>query len=409
MPFEQVSRLTKQGVMPHLKEIIDGGTFGRMYSSLPDNSAVSWSSMITGANPGQHGIYGFTELLPGTYNLSYPNFNKLKVQPFWLKHPHKRYVILNVPFTYPVKPLNGVHVSGFISLDMARAVYPSEFNQVVTSLDYQIDVDTTVYHRSKELFMKQIKQVLRKRMELVIKTWKTRWDVFMAVFTGTDRINHMMWDVYENKTNGCHQDFLDYYTQLDTILGWMYQNKKPEDQMILLSDHGMEQIDLNVHVNRILESYGFLKADGRRGRYTDIEKGTKAFCLEPSRIYVNRDKQYPNGSVDLRDVNKVTNDLFDMFSQLTYKDRPVIKQIFRRDDVFHGPCVNSAPDLVLIPHKGFNLRGGMMPSSSFSTVDWVQGHHTWDNAFLITRDMDYPLMNHPSIDQVLELFHGRLT
>ena len=83
MPFHLIRDLAQSGVMPNTKEIIQDGTFTQMESSIPEISSVAWSSVITGTNPGCHGIFGFTDVSDGTYRLSFPNFSSLKMSPFW--------------------------------------------------------------------------------------------------------------------------------------------------------------------------------------------------------------------------------------------------------------------------------------------------------------------------------------
>ena len=124
VPYELIDDLSKQGIMPNFNVLKKQSVFSKLKSSIPHISSVSWSSIITGSNPGEHGIFGFTDLIPNTYTLSFPDFNTLKTKPFWHQNPDKKYVIINVPSTYPVKPLNGVHISGFISLDLENADYP---------------------------------------------------------------------------------------------------------------------------------------------------------------------------------------------------------------------------------------------------------------------------------------------
>ena len=371
VPYELIREYTKNGVMPNLKSIIKQGRFTKMKSSLPDNSAVSWSSMITGSNPGMHGIYGFTEMIPGSTSLCFPNYNKLQVKPFWQQYPDKRYVILNVPFTYPVKPMNGIHISGFISLDMKKAIYPSDLYMVAESLGYHIDVDTRVYEKSKQFFLNQLHMVTDRRMQLMKQIWHTRWDVFMVVFTGTDRLNHMMYHCRDEER------FRDYYHHIDQYIGWIQSYMESDEQLILLSDHGMEETQSNVYLNSVLSQYGY---------------NGKAVCLDPSRVYL-RDK-------------KQMNDVFDMFKGLTYKGRKVVKQVYYKEDIYHGPQTRYAPDMVLIPHHGFSLRGNH-EKNMFTPPDKVTGHHTYDNAFLITSDLKDGL-DDMCIENVLGLFEKEL-
>lgn len=53
--------------MSNVDMFIAEGVFRQRGSSIPEVSSVAWSSIITGVNPGEHGIFGFTDLAPETY------------------------------------------------------------------------------------------------------------------------------------------------------------------------------------------------------------------------------------------------------------------------------------------------------------------------------------------------------
>ncbi|GAJ07785.1 unnamed protein product, partial [marine sediment metagenome] len=69
VPFGMIKDFAETGVMPNTAELISQGIFKKMNSSIPEVSSVAWSSIITGQNPGQHGIFGFTDLAPDSYQL----------------------------------------------------------------------------------------------------------------------------------------------------------------------------------------------------------------------------------------------------------------------------------------------------------------------------------------------------
>jgi len=112
VPVKLLQTLADNDTMPHMKQLIQEGTLTAMRSSLPPNSAASWNSMITGTNPGTHGVYGFTDFIPGTYTQSFHNSHKLKTQPFWRKTTAKT-LIINLPAAYPAQPMNGAMITGF--------------------------------------------------------------------------------------------------------------------------------------------------------------------------------------------------------------------------------------------------------------------------------------------------------
>ena len=83
-PYSMITRFMDSGVMPRLKDIVSRGRAEPMTVTLPEISSVSWSSFMTGKNPGEHGIYGFTDLEDGTYKQCFPSFRDLKTDTIWL-------------------------------------------------------------------------------------------------------------------------------------------------------------------------------------------------------------------------------------------------------------------------------------------------------------------------------------
>src|SRR3990170_3239984 len=122
VPYSLLKRFTRDGTMPGLAEIINRGNLSKMNVTLPEISSVSWSSFMTGVSPGTHGIFGFVDLKENSYKMTFPSFKDLRVPTFWerLGEKGKRCIVINQPSTYPAKKINGVLVSGFVAIDMAK-------------------------------------------------------------------------------------------------------------------------------------------------------------------------------------------------------------------------------------------------------------------------------------------------
>ena len=200
-PYRLMKDLSDSGVMPNFKKLREKGVMKKMRSTIPEISSISWSSVITGKNAGEHGVYGFVDMIPNTYALSFPNFRNLRVDPFW-KKDDKRYIILNVPQTYPAQELKGVLISGFVALDLENAVYPKAFLNKIEQMNYLVDVDSNKAHKSMDLFIKELFEVLDARIKAANFFWnEAEWDTFMLVFTGSDRLFHFLWEAYEDKNH----------------------------------------------------------------------------------------------------------------------------------------------------------------------------------------------------------------
>jgi len=402
VPFSLLRDLAARDIMPNVRELLDDGVFTRMRPTIPDVSSVSWSSIITGRNPGEHGVFGFTDLIKGTYTLAFHSFTKLKAPAFWQEDRSKRYVIINVPSTYPAGELNGFLVSGFVSPDLKKAVYPPSYIRYLEDVNYRIDIDVERCRRSPMLLFRELSDVLNARLALCKRIWrKVKWDVMMFVITGTDRLEHFLWSAYEEQGHEWHDAFLNFFKQVDDVIGELTSRLKDNDILIMLSDHGMERLEVEVNINAYLSEGGYLKLDRSRRGYSGIQAGTKAFALEPSRIYLNLEGRYPRGSVRAGEVEELLEELTDFFYQLRWDGRKVIKRVWRKDEIYHGPFLADAPDLVLIPSKGFALNARPSKQEVFEKSDLTGKHN--DEAFLYVRGKEnaFAIPADPSVEDVV--------
>jgi len=384
VPYTMMSDLAENGVMPNMASIIQNGVFRQMDSSIPEISSVAWSSIITGANPGEHGIYGFSDVAPDSYRVCFPNFNALKVPPFWMDGSNGRSVIINVPFTYPAGELDGVLIAGFVALDMEKAVYPGSLVEHLEEIDYQIDVDSRKAHQSMELFLRDLNKTLECRISAYRYLWDTiDWNTFMLVFTGTDRLSHFLWSAYEDESHKFHADFLNHFRRIDEVVGEINDRLNDDDLLVILSDHGFERLDESVNVNVHLKNSGFLKLKKQPAKsLNDITEGTVAFALEPGRIYINTAGKYPRGSVAENDREKVADDLVQGFASLEVNGRKVINHIYRKEELYQGELADRAPDLVLMASAGFDLKA-RITSDELIEEDIFTGKHNHHDAFLL--------------------------
>lgn len=385
VPFGMVEDFVSTGVMPNMGRIISEGVFRRMTSSIPEVSSVAWSTMITGTNPGEHGIYGFMDLKKDSYRMCFSNYNDLKVRPFWEDWPG-RSVIINVPSTYPVREMNGAHISGFVSIDFARSIHPASLVGTLKEMDYRLDVDATKAQESMDAFLADVDATLDARIKAWRYLWEDQdWQTFMLVFTGTDRLLHFLWDAYEDAGHKYHDAFLDHFRRIDKEIGEIASRLTENDQLVIHSDHGFERLDYEVFLNCLLMEKGFLEfKPGSEPDWANICHGTKAFVMDPGRIYLNRKGKYPCGTVEDNDADGVLDELEELFGGLEMDGRKVIRDVYRKGDLYSGACIDDAPDMILVGAEGFNLKAGLRGQKVFDKGIFT-GKHTQDTAFLVTK------------------------
>lgn len=107
--------LMNQGYLPNLRQVLASSLTADLESVVPPVTAPAWTSFMTGKNPSKHGIFDFTRFDGQDYQWKLNNSQHIRSKTVWqiLSEKGKRVVVLNLPYTYPTYPVNGVMVSGW--------------------------------------------------------------------------------------------------------------------------------------------------------------------------------------------------------------------------------------------------------------------------------------------------------
>jgi predicted AlkP superfamily phosphohydrolase/phosphomutase len=394
VPYSLLTRLMEDGVMPATREVFAAGNLRPMTVTLPEISAVSWPGFMTGQNPGVHGIFGFTDLAPGTYRLRFPAFGDLQAPTIWdrLARTGKRSVVINQPATYPAREMAGVLISGFVAVDLSRAVWPLALAGRLREQGYEVDIDMGRAREDPAFLFGELHRFLAMRERVVEDLWQSEpWDYFEVVITGTDRLHHVLWSAGQDPAHPCHGAFLEYYRRLDEFVARMYERFRaitrqgdPAEGFVVLSDHGFTGIRQEVFLNAWLRGEGYLRFEADEPQSLEqIGSGTRAFALDPSRIYINRKGRFPKGEVAESDVPTLKAEIAERLSALRYEGEPVIERVFDAAELYSGPLAERGPDLVALSRRGFDLKGLPGAKEVFG-LRGLQGMHTCDDAFLFT-------------------------
>lgn len=379
VPHSLLVSYMERGVMPNLSRLCsEGGRINSMRSTLPEISSVAWSSFITGRNPGEHGIFGFMEIDRQSYEYTFPNFTSLKEMPFWERIDVKT-VALNIPQTYPARPFNGVIVSGFVALDLKKATYPERVFNYLNETGYKIDVNAKLAAENPQMFFDDLLDTFERRIKAIKHLYENEdWQLFIGTITETDRLHHFFFD---SALEGRHYDIFErFYRELDSFFGCMADKaQKDGASLFACSDHGFTSIKTEVYLNRWLMENGYLYLNGPQG-LKGMTSDTKAFCLDPSRIYIHREGRYGKGRINNTEYIPLMNELKDRLLKLEFNGNKVIKDIFVKEDIFHGNYLENGPDLYLLPNYGFDLKGAVNRENVFG-VTHFRGMHTYDDAF----------------------------
>ena len=77
-------------------------------------------------------------------------------QTLWeaLGQQGKRVLVINVPLTYPPRPVNGILIGCFLCMNIDKVAYPKEVSQTLKAMGYRIDADARQARRTKPSFWK---------------------------------------------------------------------------------------------------------------------------------------------------------------------------------------------------------------------------------------------------------------
>ena len=326
------------------------------------------------------------ERKPDSYDIYFPNSNHIKSPTLWdiLTKKNKRTIAINIPQTYPARTLNGVLISGFVSIDLEKGVYPSTAYSKLKEMDYRIDVNYREAAEKKDEFFKDLFYTLDKRKEAILHFLKREdWDLFIGTFTGTDRLHHYFWNELMDTGSRYHLKFLEYYQEIDKTIKKIVSSVGKEVNLIILADHGFTMLEKEIYPNTWLKEKGYLKLKREPPEsLADIDPTSKTFILDPGRVFINQKGKMPQGCVEEGSEHEaLLKELIKGFIKLEGIDK-----VFKKEDLYMGSYLKHAPDLVLLSESRYDIKGSLSKEQLFGK-DKFTGMHTHHDAFLYIRGL----------------------
>lgn len=374
------------GRFAHLGRV---GEMVEIKSVFPPVSSVAWATFTTGVNPANHGIFGFVDREPTTMTERLPTSQDLSSPTIWemLNEVGRRTIAMNVPLTYPPKEVNGIMISGFLCTDLAQGVKPEFLLPRLQRLDYRIDPDPCLAGQDRARYLKEIVATLRARRRALFALLKEPWDLFMAHVMMTDRINHFFWADGEDGKSTFHEAFWQFYDEVDALVGEVGTSLPSDTDFLLLSDHGFCRLHHEVDLNAALAEAGFLRFKEDGEGLARLDPSSQAYSLLPGRIYLNLQGREKAGTVTAAGYDRLREGLATFLGSLKGpQGEPVVARTIYREEIYAGRYMNRAPDLLVLPQNGYDLKARFSPGSLLVPAGHRSGMHTFDDAFVTLRD-----------------------
>ncbi len=392
MPYTFMQRLIAEGRAPNAERLARQGSLLRMDSTWPWVSSVAWSSMMTGVNPAKHNIFGFIDRDPATYKQFIPTSQNMRARTLWevLSDAGKRVIVVNVPVTYPPRPVNGILVGCFLSPSLEKAVYPPSYLPTLQSLGDVVDADPWKARESKDLALQEVNAVLDARIRTLFHMLDhEQWDYLHVHVMETDRLHHFLWQQMEEGHPTYAPAFYDFYRRIDDMLGELAGRLEENTTLVWMADHGFCTIKKEVYVNRWLMDNGWLHLrnvppDRKKG-LDEIDPRSVAYSLDPGRVFVRVQGREKEGSVPRGAAYEgLRDEIAAAALELTDPDsgERIFQAVFRREELYHGPYLEQAADLILAPYDGYDPKGPLYKEGLTYKGDELVGMHTHDDAML---------------------------
>ncbi len=245
---------------------------------------------MTGNNPGKHGIYDFTRMKKGSYDLEFINGGQRQAPTFWklLSDAGRRVISISVPATYPPESVNGIMLSGFDAPGLngenqkldARAMYPQELWE---ELDREVGGHPIGSFPSAEInahrphvAIDKILQVIREKSRTAKYLMQNKeWDCMMILFGESDGVGHHFWKycdpnspLFVEEPDGLRDSIFRVYKELDDQLGELQELMPDDTTLLMMSDHGFGGVSNCVlYPNCWLREEGMLNFKGGQAQW----------------------------------------------------------------------------------------------------------------------------------------------
>lgn len=226
---------------------------------------------------------------------------------------------------------------------------------------------------SEEGFLEQAYDIHQEREEMFFDALRrVRQGLVVCVFDGPDRIQHMFWRFLDKQHPAAddgerarHGDVIrEMYRRMDDLVGrTMRTIDDKHTALFVMSDHGFKPFRRGVDLNAWLRDNGYLKLKDGASRSDKIYLGgvdwsqTKAYAIGLAGIFLNLQGREKEGIVPAAEAAALAREIKDKLTGARDEERgeEAVHEVMVRDEVYRGPYVTNAPDLIVGYNVGYRV------------------------------------------------------
>jgi predicted AlkP superfamily phosphohydrolase/phosphomutase len=336
----------------------------------------------------------------------YINDARKKGFDFFWEYIEEPIGLASVPLI-PYHSIDGFFIQGSLArINQNQITQPSSLKDLIPNhYDYRIN-----WRDDNEKILDGIIKRITAREEFFTYLIKEHdIPLYFLMFNAIDHIQHHFWG-YMDEDHPAYTDsqydtaIRDAYKRFDEALENILACFDESVNVVIASDHGFKSCHTEVNINALLHQWDYLRYElqtsgavlakaydclknyiepdtitsllpdsaqsaaksrmpkkDRIGEAIDWSKSKAySFGVMPN-VYLNLEGREQFGQVSQATYNDFCNELTNMFLGLSdpQTDEQVFKRVYRRDELYHGPYIEQAPDLVLEANEGFYCSGNL--------------------------------------------------
>lgn len=271
--------------LPNLHAAMQRGAYAALRSVQPPATLPNWTTLLTGDNPGQHGVFDFTTRTGYRVHFTAGSVRATPTLAARLDRAGLSCACLFFPGTFPPERLeHGIFVSGWDSpvafeADRSFVWPPSAYDAIVSRFGVQRFDDVDEFDADSEGFHARLPDALCARIarRAELGAWllgERAYDLFAIYFGESDTAAHHLWSLHDpssprrpaSVTPAEQSGLLRVYRALDAAVGQLLAAAGGETvELTIVSDHGSGgSSDKVLYLNRALAGAGFLRFRPKR-------------------------------------------------------------------------------------------------------------------------------------------------
>ncbi|WP_136715840.1 alkaline phosphatase family protein [Halorientalis salina] len=389
----------EDGTLPNLAALREHSSWAETRSCLPPVTFPNWKCYSAGKDPGGLGVFWFERVDLAEGRIDVMNGGNFETAELWdyLNDEGQSAGVVNMPTMYPPREIDGVVVAGgpdavegeYRSISSGYTSPESLADELEDRFDYRVHPEPLLSSNDERgAEVDAILDLLDARFEAATTLMEERdLDFVHVTLFYLNVLHHFFWD--EEPTRRAWELVDEWLGRLDGM---------EDTNLVLMSDHGSAPTTTEFYINEWLAENGY-QVRGRtvedvlqtlgldRERLLQVAKRAgvvdvlanvvpeRIQQLVPQREGVKRNRKLEaidveqskvlasgQGPVYINprfDVESVREQLMADLREVSDEQGPLFTAVHRGEDVYNGPYVDSAPEVVVDQRPGVHVNDGI--------------------------------------------------